>query len=194
MKQKITLMQIIAIIVSILFVIILYKFLQDSKKINDEQIAQDIRNLEQIFSKINNSCSITAFRNERDTIDFLNVVKFAGSQIGSMNLLKPENWQGPYLEVNPTIEGKEYQIVKAKDGYYIIPGAGVKIGNGKVVDKTILIDSKTDMNKLGQDPKGLLSNGYSLAAKIPMFGKISNEQNSGNQPLLLDEEDAGSPY
>jgi hypothetical protein len=151
------------------FVFVSRFFLKEATQANDELIAEHIKKLSAIFRRINDCCKITGFRRQKDYIDFLNVVKFEGSMIGSMNLAQPQDWQGPYLEQNLSIEGKEYQIVVTKKGYYIIPGDGVKLANGQIIGNTLRVTYNTDIDALMRDPKALLSNDRPLAAKIETY-------------------------
>lgn len=139
------------------------------RKQNDELIAEHIEKLSKIFQKINESCKITAFRHQKDNIDFLNVKSFVGPVVGCMNLLYPDKWQGPYLENNLTLDGKFYQIISTNKGYYIIPGDNVDLSNGQIINKTLIITPETDMDKLLYDPNALSSNGRPLAAKVPTY-------------------------
>lgn len=130
-----------------------------------EQIISDqIKDLSNIFEKINKYSVILNIEEDKAPINFLNVKSFAGSEIGPLNLKYPDKWQGPYLFDNPTIKGKFYQIVKAKNGYYIVPGDGVKINN-KIIGKDIIINKDTNIKELIKN--GDLSfRGQALAAKI----------------------------
>ncbi len=161
------------IFLALLFVagsgIIIIRYLMQARKANDELIADHIVQLKDIFKRINDRCKITAFRYPKDLIDFLNVGSFAGSVVGSMNLLEPHNWEGPYLPENLTIEGKEYQIIGTKKGYYIVPGDGVKLANGKVIGKTLSLTPDSNFEALLQDPQALLSNHRALGAFIETY-------------------------
>lgn len=155
------------------------------RKKNDELIAEHIEKLKNIFQKINKECQITGFRHEKDHIDFLNVKSFSGSIVGSMNLVYPEKWEGPYLKKNLTIDGKFYQIVRTKFGYYIIPDDGIDLANGQIVNETLIIKYDTNIDNLIVDPKGLMSNGRPLAAKIETVQNAFEVLDKGD---FLDEE------
>ena len=102
-------------------------------------------------------------------IDFLNVGAFEGPVVGPMSLLEPKNWKGPYLRESLTVGGKEYQIIGTKKGYFIVPGDGVSLGNGKVIGKTLIINQNSDIEAMMRDPKALLSGDKPLAARIAMY-------------------------
>ena len=148
---------------------VIYKYIHQMRKANDEVIAGHIQKLQTIFKDINDCCKINAFRHEKDYIDFLNVGSFEGSVVGPMSLMEPKNWKGPYLKESLTIMGKEYQIVGTKRGYFIVPGDGVSLANGKVIGKTLVINSSSDIDSLMKDPKALLSGDKPLAARIDTF-------------------------
>lgn len=152
-----------------LFLFVTFKYFYQATRANDEVIADQIAKLHDIFEEINNTCKIIGFRHPKEYIDFLNVGSFEGSVVGPMNLLEPKNWKGPYLKESLTIEGKEYQIISTKRGYYIVPGDGVKLANGKVIGKTLIVNENSDIDALMRDPKELNSNGRPLAARIDTY-------------------------
>lgn len=152
-----------------LFSMITVKYVYQARRANDELIAQHVEKLQKIFKDINDTCKINGFRHQQAYVDFLNVTCFEGSMVGPMSLLEPKNWKGPYLKESLTIDGKEYQIVGTKKGYYIVPGEGVKLANGKVIGKTLLINSSSDIEAMLRDSNALLSNDKPLAALIPMY-------------------------
>ncbi len=148
---------------------VIVRYLFQARVENDALIADHIEQLKDIFKGINESCKITGFRYPKDQIDFLNVISFAGSVVGSMNLLEPHNWKGPYLKENLTIAGKEYEIVATKKGYFIIPGDGVKLANGKIIGKTLPITPDSDIDAMMRDPQALLSHNRPLAAHLATY-------------------------
>ena len=132
----------------------------------DELIAKDIQALQQIFKKIHQDCTIVQFDRDRNDIDFLTVEKFTGTEVGSMTVLYPNFWQGPYLKYNLMMQQEPYVIAKTLSGYYIIPGNGVTLNNGQILGKDIIIDKKTNMDKLLADSGALTSPSGLLAGKI----------------------------
>lgn len=133
---------------------------------SDEIISQEVVRLALIMEQIDRECKIIDFDEQRIPINFLNVTKFAGSEVGAMNLTYPENWTGPYLTNNPTIQGKEFQVVTTKQGFFVTPGDGVVLSNKKVVGRDIILDEDADIKALMSDPQGLSFQGKSLAARI----------------------------
>lgn len=159
----------LGLIFAAFFSFIVIKYISQARRANDGLIATHILQLSDIFKKINATAKIIGFRHENNYIDFLNVRSFQGSEIGPMTLLEPKSWQGPYLDENVSIEGKEYQIVVTKKGPFIIPGNGVKLSNGMIIGKTLIIDAKSDIEALMRDPTGLLSGDRPLAAAVEMY-------------------------
>lgn len=190
MKEKIRQRPWLSIIGATLFIgifaLVTFKFLSQAKRANDELIADHVAQLHEIFQKINSTCKITGFRHQKDHIDFLNVSSFEGSVIGPMNLLEPKNWKGPYLKESLTMNGKEYQILKTKTGYYIVPGDGVKLANGKVIGTTLLVTPLSDIESMMRDPNALLSSNRPLAARIETYQNPFQSLNKGD--FLEDEE------
>lgn len=151
------------------FSFICVKYVYQARRANDELIAQHIEKLQSIFKDINDTCKINGFRHPKHYIDFLNVACFEGSVVGPMSLLEPKGWKGPYLKESLTIGGKEYEIVATKKGYYVIPGDGVTLANGKVIGKTLVINDSSDIDSMIHDPQTLLSNNKPLAARIETY-------------------------
>ncbi|MBI2345207.1 hypothetical protein HYV10_04035 [Candidatus Dependentiae bacterium] len=159
-----------------IFFIILFSIsvitLWRSSRINfDELIHQEVMQLKETFERIQHDCYIYNFEHERNYIDFLNVVKFSNSHVGSMELGFPQNWKGPYLKKNPRIQNKLYTVLKNKQGYFIVPGDGIRLANGKVIGKDLVLDKNSDMKHLMFDFNGLASSVGVLAAEI----KIGSE-------------------
>lgn len=133
---------------------------------SDIRIHKDLLELQQIFDRIQKDCYIYGFDHEKNYIDFLNVITFSNSHVGSMALSFPRNWKGPYLNANPRIQDKLYMILKNKQGYFIVPGDGVRLANGKVVGQDLILDENSDMRNLMQDSGSLYSESGVLAAEI----------------------------
>ena len=156
------------------FVIIYFVgFIYQTKREAGTDIADDIEQLVSIFKKIDKDCSIISFDYQKNPINFLTVAKFVSSEVGSMNLAHPQNWKGPYVDDNPEMQGKVYQVVKTKQGYFIAPGEGVRLPNGKIIGKDILLDKKSDIFSMMGNPHELLYKNKSLAAPLKLSkGKV----------------------
>lgn len=175
---------IVSTILIVLFIAVLTRFWQDSRMYPDQLIVENLDQLQEIFTQIDKTCTIIGFEHHKNYIDFLNVEKFVGSEVGSMNLAHPDRWQGPYLPDNPTIQEQFFQIIKTKNGYYILPGDGVKLSNDKVIGKDIIIDESTDMQAIMSDPHGLSFKGRPLA--VPL---LLNQNTSEQKKAVLLEDD-----
>lgn len=158
---------IIGVLLAVLVGLAVYRLLKQSRTIVNQMIIEHVQQLETIFKKINDTCLITGVAHDVSHINFLNVKSFVSSEVGPLNLAYPQQWQGPYVQDNPSMQGKVYEIVKTKHGYYIIPGKGVKLTNGRVMGKDILVNPETDVQELINN--GVLSyQGKALAAPLPM--------------------------
>lgn len=139
-------------------------------------IAQEVVQLRDIFHRIHKTCIIIDFDEQKNHINFLNVEKFTGSEVGPMNLVHPDKWEGPYLKDNPTMQKIAYQVVSTKKGYFITPGDGVKLPNKKVVGKDIILDQKADIEAMMIDPQALMYKDRALAARLDLIGAPMNMQ------------------
>jgi len=98
----------------------------------------------------------------------LNITSFSGSEAGALNVLYPDKWHGPYLKDNPTIQERFYYIMKIRGSFYIIPGDGIKLSNGKTIGKNLMIDENSDIESMMKDPKSLSFKNQPLAAKLEL--------------------------
>lgn len=155
----------------LLLTIAVYRLYKNVSEVPSKLVAEHIEKLASIFKKIDETCGIDHFDEEKNRIDFLNVKSFVGSKVGSLTVQHPERWQGSYIDVNPTAQDKPYVVVKTSAGYYIAPGDGVKLSNGKIIGKDIVIDKNTDFEKLTRDPSGLLYENHPLAVLIKRHGE-----------------------
>jgi uncharacterized protein YkvS len=165
---------IMASIIVVLLGITVYTFVIRSKHATNESIVKHVEELTGIFEKINKTCGIIDFLHETNYVDFLTVKSFTGSQIGSMNLKYPDKWEGPYIQDNPVIQGKLYQIIKSKDAIIIAPGDGVELSNGKIIGKDIIINQDTDIEKFFADKETVEYKGKPLFARIAMSKESSS--------------------
>lgn len=138
------------------------------KEETGEMMVQEIQQLAGIFSRIERTAGIIDFDYQKNPINFLTIKKdgFVSSEVGSMNLMYPDRWEGPYINRTPTMQSKEYQVVYTHKGYFITPGDGVVLPNKKVVGRDILLDEQSDIEALMRDPQGLMFEGKSLAAPM----------------------------
>jgi len=129
-------------------------------------IEDDLKIITLAMKKIDAKCNILSIERDRNEVNFLNVKSFSGSEIGPLNLAYPKKWEGQYLRVNPTIQGRFYNIVKARDGWFVVPGDGVWLPNGKVMGKDVVISRKTKVSRLLEKDALLWFNKKKMAAKL----------------------------
>lgn len=174
-------------IIALLIGITIFNWRGSFNRDTGEFISQDIAHLVSIFDDINNTAGILSFDHQKNDINFLNIKKdgFVGSEVGSMNLIHPDKWQGPYEKEIPRIEEEDYIIVRTKKGYFITPGDGVKLPNGKIIGKDIILDEDADIELMMHDDQMLSYKGKALAAKITVTGKHGSAQTQ----IIFPEED-----
>ncbi len=131
-------------------------------------LAQDIQYLADVFKEINETAGIAGFDFQKNEINFLNIKKngFVGSEVGSMNLVDPQKWQGPYIRPISQLQEQNYMIVRTKDGYFITPRDGVTLPNGKVIGTDVVLDENTNIIQLMQPDGPLWHEGNALAAPV----------------------------
>jgi hypothetical protein len=171
MKRQIAFSSFVIVIFCLLAGVTIYRLLRDAKTESDVIIAKDVQQLAAIFKRIDAKCKIIDFESQKNPIGFLNVKGFVGSELGTMNLAYPQRWEGPYVNDNPTVQEKLYMIVKTKKGYFVTPGDGVRLGNGKVIGKDLILDENADIAAMMNDKKALLFEDSVLA--VPLHVGVS---------------------
>lgn len=151
-----------------LLIVTFVNFFYRSDVVSSTIITQEVKRLADIFQTIHEQCTILGFDNQQNVINFLNVEKFTGSEVGPMNLSRPEKWQGPYVDDNPTIQSKEFMVVKTDNGLFVTPGNGVRLPNGKVIGKDVQLSKDADIAAMMQDSNALRFKGKALAQKITL--------------------------
>jgi hypothetical protein len=143
-------------------------FMYNAKMATSRIIGRHVEEMSDFFAIINEKCGILTFDHDVNYVNFLNVGSFVGSEVGSMNLRNPEGWDGPYVQDNPTVQSKDYEIIKTFKGAYLVPGKGVKLSNGMVIGEDIILDKEADIPALLES--GILINkeGKPLAAEVTM--------------------------
>lgn len=131
-------------------------------------MVQQVAAIERALKRIDETCEIISIAHERSYIDFLVVRTFVGSQVGPLQLRFPAKWEGPYEQQNPTVQGIQFELVTVRDGYAIVPGAGVTLMNGKIVGKDIMFGPDTDIDALLVPESGLEFEGNPLVRKIAL--------------------------
>jgi hypothetical protein len=183
MKRVKRYLPIVAIAGALIFIgTTIFDSMYRSKADEGFMIAAEVARLQELFHRIHHDCTIIDFDAQKNPINFLNVKTFSGSEVGPMNLVHPEKWQGPYLKENPTMYHIAYQVVSTNNGYFITPGDGVTLPNKKVVGTDIVLDKKADISKMMLDPEAFFYNDKPLAARLDL-GASSNIQ------FFLNEDD-----
>ena len=167
-----------------------FKLTYDRPQVKVEKMSQDLDSLLSILHQIDDECSILSIKSSVNAIDFLNVKEFVGSEIGCLNLAYPRRWKGPYLHDNLTMQGHLYEIVKVKDGYYIVPGRGVELPNSLIIGKDIIFTEDLLLDEMLFNDGKLTFEGIPLARKFDFkIGDVSSESviaNYGEQESLED--------
>lgn len=171
-------------IIVLLVGLAVWNFTYHKKMRSDLLIADHVLLIAQKLEDIHRDCHIISFEHQANYVDFLNVISFAGSEVGPLNLAYPKNWKGPYLEDNPTMQEKYYQIVRTKKGYFVVPGVGVKLSNGEVIGTDIIFNEDTDIQALTQAGNPLFFNGRALAVKL--FSQLESPSETVDDVLMRD--------
>ena len=171
-RGRIAIMVGTGVIVSGLLIVSFVNFFYRSDAVTGSIITQEVRRLADIFHKIDKQCKILGFDNQQNIINFLNVGTFTGSEVGPMNLGGNEKWEGPYVDDNPTIQSKEFMVVITDKGTFITPGNGVRLANGKVIGKDIVLSKDADIFAMAQDPELLQYKGRACAQKLNLTTKV----------------------
>src|SRR3990172_12711866 len=111
-----------ATLLSLLLVVFFFRIFRSRTEVLGAVIIDDLAHIERVLNQVDKECNILSIRTERAVLDFFTVVKFAGSTVGCLNLAHPKKWKGPYLQQNPSVQGKLYEVVGTKEGYFVIPG------------------------------------------------------------------------
>ena len=151
---------------AVFVIIAIFNTLVSSKEYEAELIERDVNKLVDIMKQVEKDCKILSFDGQKNVINFLNAKSFAGSEVGPVNLKHADRWKGPYVEHNPTMQGRNYLIVRTKKGYYITPGEGVRLPSGKIIGTDIKFDENTDIDAMIKDDNQLLYKGKQLAAPL----------------------------
>lgn len=160
------------VLIFVFFIAIsVYDALYQYKEDTGIMLATDIEKLATIFKKIDDTAGILSFDYQKNPINFLTIKAdgFVSSEVGPVNLVHPKKWQGPYVQHNPVMQGKEYQIVSTKKGYFIVPGEGVVLPSKKIIGKDILFDENADIQELVRNGE-LMFEGKPLAKEITIGG------------------------
>lgn len=159
-------------------------------------IQSDLERISKSLNFIDEQCAISDIKYDRLAITFLSSAKEAMAERAGLVLEHPEKWDGPYSIDNPTVQARPYELLRAADGYYLVPGNGVKLPNGKIMGQDIIITAQTMVDDMLKDNGDLNYEGYMLAR--PLLLGVSEE----NQPVqphehlnkMLNEFNDAYPY
>ncbi|NDD53380.1 hypothetical protein EBZ39_05820, partial [bacterium] len=129
-------------------------------------ITDDLALIERALHQIDKTCNILSIRAGLAPIDFLTVERFSGSTIGCLNLAYPRRWKGPYAKTNPSMQGIAYQVVRTKEGYFVVPGDGVSLPNKLVMGKDIVLTYGSAITLMMQPGGRLNVQGHPLAIRL----------------------------
>lgn len=155
-----------ATILGLLVIFFVLRVIHDKKYFSTDIIVSELKNISIALKKIDKDCSILSVDEDKNNIDFLNVKSFEGSEVGSLNLAYPKKWKGPYLDDNPTFQNKAYQIIRAKDGYFVAPGDGVKLPNGFTIGIDFKLSKDSEISKMLKKGGKLNYKGVPLGIKL----------------------------
>jgi len=158
----------------VLIAVAIFNWRVTSQEYLGDLVAKDVEIVASMLERIDKDCKILSFDYQKNRINFLNVKSFVGSEVGSINLAYPNKWQGPYLDDNPTYQEKEYLVVRTNQGYFVTPGEGVILPNGKVIGKDIMLDENADIAAMAQDDQQLRFEGKALAVKLKLSTSTSD--------------------
>ena len=186
-------------LLSVLLAVFIVRMVYNKPDYTAAVITTDIKRINQILHNIDESCDILSFDHKKNHIDFLTVRSFIGSEVGGLNLARPEGWQGPYLDDNPTVQNILYQIIKIDEGVFVIPGDGVELPNGLVMGKDIEIRPETSLFAMMKEGGNLFYRGEPLAIKLEFRigdwkGKLFSSQQIENVSKTLQEFNKAMPY
>jgi len=153
----------------------LFRFYQSARAVSQKVIASNVEQIGQALENIDATCEIVAILRDRALIDFLQVQAFAGNQIGPLQLRRPDKWQGPYIDHNLLMQNIPYELVKTREGFYVVPGNGVRLDNGKVIGHDIVFDAETDIGAYINEVWGLEVHGDLLVRKVTFKHLIQND-------------------
>jgi len=175
-------------VLSLLFLLFIFKTFYNRPYYSSVIIKTHLKKINNALNKIDKDCSILSIPGNRVVIDFLTVKKFVGSVVGGINLAYPQKWEGPYEKVNPAIQQNFYQLVKTKEGYFIIPGKGTKLPNGMTLGKDFEINPSTHVSEMTKPGGGLFYKGIVLARKVSFeIGDWDSSTNSEKKTEEINE-------
>lgn len=173
------------IFLSLLIIFFVLRIFHNKPYFTSSIIRSDLKKIVYVLELIDRDCNVLGIENEKNDVNFLNISKFSGSEIGGLNLDHPEKWNGPYVMNNPTFKGRFYQIVKTREGNFVVPGDGVKLPNGLKIGKDFKITYDSSIPKMMEKGKQLNYKGQFLA--IPLKFKVGYWDKFKSRKIKLEE-------
>lgn len=133
-------------------------------------IQGDLNQIAHATYLMDHDCGLQELRTGRHPIKLLTQKTPPESVI---ELSHPENWRGPYLHKVLTLQGKPYELLKTKNGLYVVPGNGVKLPSGAVIGDTFSWCANTDMNALSQSGGILFYQSAPLVRRVDYQGRAT---------------------
>lgn len=158
----------------------------ESKRNKAQIISRDLKLIASTLAKIHSDCEIDRFTQIKNPLTFFNVISFTGSEIGTLNLVNPEKWRGPYIKDNPSLQGVEYQVVQAHEGLFIVPGEGVSLPNGKIVGKDVIFDENSHIIDMLRNDDSLYYEQYKFAELITFKSNIIQKLSNASEQFFAD--------
>ena len=186
-------------LIAIMFAVIVWRSIRNKPEFIASTIHSDITRIATALGTIDKQCGIVRLVHDRNYVDFLTVVKFVGSEVGPLILAHPEKWKGPYLKDNPVVYDKLYEIVRAQDGFYVVPGYGVELPNGFIMGEDIVINHEVSVELLLKQGAALNYRNDLLAARIPFAlgdwkDRVGIPKKLHNIEKIVEEFNEAMPY
>lgn len=162
-----------------------YTFFRERTVLSGSIIHRNVSSIVEILRRVDTSCDILSIRSGRNPIDFLQVEKFVGSEIGPLNLAHPDNWEGPYVQDNYIYDSRPFDLVATKRGFYVVPGHGSRLPNGSIMGKDVLLTYRSNIDKFLQPGGSLHFNNQAFAQKLDFV--VGDWDARGERKEQLDE-------
>lgn len=153
-------------VLALMLIISLFKVYYNKPYFTASLIGNDVKIVHDALHSIDKRCNILRFNNRRVILDFFTVSSFDGSVIGGVSLAYPKKWTKAVLHRNPIIQQKFYEVVRAQDGFFVVPGEGVTLPTGLVMGKDVVIKRQTQVGPMIRPDGKLFFKGIKLAKRL----------------------------
>ena len=185
-----------ASVIGILLLLFIHQIILERPYLYTAIIQSDLEKISRSLNQIDKKCTILDIKSDRTVLNFLNVEKFNGNEIGGIELQNPEHWHGPYALENPMIQSHCYELVRCRDGFYIVPGIGVRLPSGKIMGKDIVVNEQVNGAELLSKGQPLNYEGYLLARELMLGQEIkpTTAELAGSSQIALKEFTDAFPF